>query len=143
MVGFVLGLAKGSLGFLTKYWKWILIAAIVASVAFAINIMIRKYNDAIEDAVVAEQLAKDWEKKSNGWEKSFRNSEVLRQQETRQAIFSLESERNVCNQRVASALRTRERINTITRVVPNENNTICPAAGSITSDELRDALGAR
>lgn len=138
MVGFALGF----LNFGRKYWKYIAIIAVVLSVAYAINLMVRSYNDAIETAITEKQRADDWKQSSEQWQASFRATEGLREQETRQAISSSERERVICNQRVADALRTRERINTITRVVPNEENRICPPAGVITSDELRNALGA-
>ncbi len=138
MVGFALGF----LNFGRKYWKYIAIIAVVLSVAYAITLMVRNYNDAIEDKITAEQSAKEWKLSSEQWEAAFRAAEGFREQEARQAISSSERERIVCNKRVADAVRSRERINTITRVVPNEGNQICPAAGVITSDELRNALGA-
>jgi len=136
MVGF-------ALGFLKSYWKLIAVIAAIASVAFAITLMVRSYNDAIEEAAEAKQVAKEWKENAEGWKASFDRAKSLREQEARQAISSSERERIVCNKRVADALQSRERINTITRVVPNENNQICPAAGVITSDELREALNAR
>ena len=142
MVGFALGLAKVS-GFFKKHWKVFAIIFFVLSVAYAITLMVRNYNDAIEGKMIAEQQVVEWKKNSDGWKASFERAESLREQETRQAVSSIERERIVCNKRVADALQTRERINTITRVVPNENNQVCPAAGVITSNELRDALGAR
>lgn len=136
MVGF-------ALGFLSKYWKLFAIAAAVLSVAFAINLFVRKYNDAIETAIEETHSANEWKRSSDAWKAAFKRSEGLREQETRQAISSLERENVVCNQRVASAIRSSTRIREITRVVPNENNQVCPAAGVITTDELRDALNAR
>ena len=137
MVGFALGF----LNFGRKYWKYIAIIAVVLSVAYAINLMVRSYNDAIETAITEKQRADDWKQSSEKWQASFRAAESIREQETRQAISSSERERIVCNKRVADAMQSRERINTITRVVPNEENRICPPAGVINTDELRDALG--
>ena len=139
MVGFALGFLKFG-NFVKKYWYIFVGIAVALSVVYAINLMVRNYNDAIEDAQTQKQLAEEWKQSSEQWEASFRAAEGLREQETRQAISSSERERVVCNKRVADALQSRERINTITRVVPNEENRICPAAGVISTDELRDAL---
>lgn len=133
MVGFVLAFRK--------YWKYIAIIVAVLSVAYAINATVRSYNEAIADVVVQKQRADDWKKSSGKWQASYRASEILRKQETGQAISSSERERLICNQRVAGAFQSRERINTITRVIPNENNQVCPPAGVINTDELRAALG--
>lgn len=141
MVGFALGFLKfGS--FVKKYWYVFVGIAVALSGAYAINLMVRNYNDAIEDAIVANERADKWKNSSEQWEASFRQSESFREQETRSAVSSADRERVVCNQRVADARQSRERINTITRVVPNENNQVCPPAGVISTNELRDALGA-
>lgn len=134
MVGFALAFRK--------YWKLIALVAVMLSVAYAISSLIRSYNEAIADTVYQTQRANEWKASSDKWQAAFRTSEVLREQESRQAISSANRERNVCNQRVAGAFQSRERINTITRVVPNESNQVCPPAGVINTDELRAALRA-
>lgn len=136
MVGF-------ALGFLKQYWKLFAIAAVVLSVAYAINLMLGNYNKAIEDAITQKQRADAWETTSGKWEDAFHKSEDLREQEARSMVSGFEREKLACNQRVAAIAKAKDRINVITRTVPSENNQICPAAGIITSDELRFAIGAK
>jgi hypothetical protein len=126
---------------LRKYWKWIAIGAAAIFLFAAGIIIVKSYNDAIETAQEEKVRADAWHKATISWQKAFERSESLREQEQRQAISSASRERNVCNQRVADALRTATRIREVVRVERNENETICPAGSVITSDELRSIFG--
>lgn len=82
----------------------------------------------------------EWERAARGWRSSFNASEILRRQETAEALEAVVAETERCAARVTEARQSARVIERIVTQEPTYDENRCPVRRLVDPDELRRAL---
>jgi len=95
----------------------------------------------LETRLAAETVRADkWKTAADGWKAAYGRSEVLRSQETGQAINAVNEASRACNQRVAQVRASADRLRDLMRRPVKVDAAGCPVRALWGADDLRGVL---